>query len=69
MGGDLWSMATIVGPIVLIVVIAYALVTRRRLEPAEKQDQADAVRDIYRGGEGGRTAPTTATPPKREKDG
>lgn len=69
MGGDLWSMATIVGPIVLVVAIGYALFNRRRLSRTEKQDQTDAVRDLYHGGEGGPDAPHTSTPTKPEKDG
>lgn len=69
MSGELWSTATVIGPIVLILAIAYALFKRRKLTPVEKEDQKDAVRDIYRGGSGGPSAPHTATPPKPEKDG
>lgn len=42
-----WWWATIVGPIVLGGVIAYALLTRRRLTPAEKTAQRHAVRREY----------------------
>ena len=69
MSGELWGLATIGGPIILIVLIVYGLMTRRRLTPVEKQDQSDAVRDLYRGGEGGVRAPPTGAPPKTEKDG
>jgi hypothetical protein len=69
MSGQLWSLATIFGPMVLILVIGFALATRRPLNPIEKQDQADAVRNIYRGGDGGNSAPSTHTPPQPEKDG
>ncbi len=69
MEGSLWALATIGGPILLIAVVGYALITRRRLTPREKQDQADSVRDIYRGGDGGENAPPTASSPRPEKDG
>lgn len=67
--GYLWPVATIGGPIVLVLVIAYALLSRRRLTPSEKLDQTDAVRDLYRGGEGGDNAPQTTVRPKPERDG
>ena len=69
MGGDLWAVATIMGPIILIVVIGYALWTRRQLTATERMRQKDAVQDIYRGGEGGPSAPHTPSAPKPEKDG
>lgn len=51
MGGDnsmLWSMATIGGPVVLVVVIAFALLKRRKLSPAEKQAQRQGIERNYR---------------------
>ncbi len=69
MSGQFWSLATVIGPIILMLVIGYALVRRRRLTSAEKRSQSAAVKDIYRGGEGGPNAPRDGTPPKPEKDG
>lgn len=37
--GSLWAFATVLGPIVLIVVIAYALIRRRKLTPSERTAQ------------------------------
>ena len=42
-----WWWATAIGPIVLGCVIAYALLTRRRLSPDEKAAQRRAVRREY----------------------
>jgi len=69
MAVEFWLVPVVVGPIVLILVIGYALARRRRLSGGEKQDQASAVRDLYRGGEGGPDAPPSNVPPKPEKDG
>ena len=38
-----WGWATILGPVVLAGVMAYALMTRRRLTPNEKADQKRAI--------------------------
>ncbi|MER2535993.1 MAG: hypothetical protein ABTQ31_12605 [Rhizobiaceae bacterium] len=43
-----WWMVTILGPIVLAAVLAYALLTRRRLTPRERRDQKDATENAYR---------------------
>ncbi len=69
MSGQLWSLATVIGPIALILVIGYALIRRLRLTDAEQRSQSAAVKDIYRGGEGGPYAPRDGAPPKPEKDG
>lgn len=69
MGDVFWLMVTFGGPLILILVIGYAMLRRRRLSAAERQDQVSAVRDIYRGGDGGPQAPNTHVPPKPEKDG
>jgi len=69
MSGSLWSLATVLGPIVLLLAIGYALATRRNLSRREMQKQHDAVEDIYRGGEGGPGAPASSSSPKPEKDG
>ena len=42
-----WWWATIIGPIVLGAVIAYALLTQRRLSRGEKARQDDAVNRLY----------------------
>lgn len=44
---SVWSLATVLGPIVLIVAIAYALIRRRRLTPAERVAQKDATERGY----------------------
>ncbi|MBS9720804.1 hypothetical protein JYU29_08905 [Tianweitania sp. BSSL-BM11] len=36
---SLWSLTVVLGPIVLIVLIAFALIRRRRLTPAERVSQ------------------------------
>jgi hypothetical protein len=43
-----WWWATVLGPIVLGAVIAYALVTRRRLTPVEERSQKRGVERAYR---------------------
>jgi len=43
-----WWWATIVGPIVLGGVIAYALMTRRRLSPREKAARHRRMEQEYR---------------------
>ncbi len=43
-----WWPATVLGPIVLIILIAYALVTRRRLTPREKQERHEGIKEVYR---------------------
>lgn len=42
-----WWPATVLGPIILGGAIAYALMTRRRLTPREKQAQHEAVDHLY----------------------
>jgi len=69
MEGQFWSIAIVLGPIILLLVLAYAVLRRRRLPPADKQAQSEALKDIYRGGEGGPNAPPSAKPPKPDKDG
>ncbi|MEQ1941278.1 hypothetical protein ABMA32_02520 [Mesorhizobium sp. VNQ89] len=43
-----WWWVTVLGPIILGVVIAYALLNRRRLSPRERREQAKAVERQYR---------------------
>ena len=47
MEGTLWSFATVLGPIVLILVIGYALFKRRRLTPKEQEVQARKIDQLY----------------------
>ena len=43
-----WWPVTVIGPVVLGGLIFYALVTRRRLSPKEKQAQSDAIKELYK---------------------
>ena len=47
-----WWPATILGPIVLAAVLAYALLTKRRLTPHEKAEQHEAFERVYRKDDG-----------------
>lgn len=42
-----WALAVIGGPLLLGILIAFALLRRRRLTPGERQAQHRAVRDHY----------------------
>lgn len=42
-----WWWATIIGPIILIGVIAYAMSRERRLSPREQEEQIEAVDRVY----------------------
>lgn len=44
----LWSFATVLGPIVLIAVIVYALLARRRLSAGEREAQKQGTERMYR---------------------
>ena len=44
---SIWSLATVLGPLVLIIVFAYALIRRRRLTPAERVSQKAATERGY----------------------
>jgi cytochrome c-type biogenesis protein CcmH/NrfF len=48
MEGFFWGWAIVIGPLVLGLVIAYALFRRRRLAPTERRAQDEATRDQYR---------------------
>jgi hypothetical protein len=43
----IWMFATVLGPVVLAAVIAYALLARRRLSPREKRERDAATRRLY----------------------
>jgi hypothetical protein len=42
-----WWWATVLGPVILGGVIAYALLTRRQLSAGEKARQTDQIRQAY----------------------
>jgi hypothetical protein len=42
-----WALAVIGGPLLLGIVIAFALLRRRRLTPAERRAQHRAIQDQY----------------------
>ena len=44
----LWLIVVVLGPLLLAVLIAYVLLTRRKLEPRERQAQREAVERVYR---------------------
>jgi hypothetical protein len=44
---ELWFVIVALGPVLLGIVIAYAIVRRRRLSPAEKIRQKEAVKRLY----------------------
>jgi hypothetical protein len=44
----LWLIVITLGPLLLAVLIAYVLLTRRKLGPREKQAQREAVERTYR---------------------
>jgi hypothetical protein len=44
---SIWSLVTILGPIVLFAVIAFALMRRRRLSPNERVAQKAATERGY----------------------
>ncbi|EHK59377.1 hypothetical protein [Allomesorhizobium alhagi] len=43
----IWMFATVLGPVVLGAIIAYALLARRRLSPREKRERDAATRRLY----------------------
>ena len=45
----IWMFATVLGPVVLAAVIAYALLARRRLSPREKRERDAAT--VWRRGD------------------
>jgi len=44
----LWLVIVAGGPLLLAILIAWALVTRRRMGPAEQREQDRATREVYR---------------------
>jgi hypothetical protein len=44
---SIWMFATVLGPVVLGAIIAYALLTRRRLSPREKRERDAATHRLY----------------------
>ncbi len=44
----IWTLATIGGPVVLILVMGYAVLRRRRLTPTERSDQIKGTERGYK---------------------
>lgn len=44
---SVWSLVTVVGPILLIVVLAWAMLRNRSRSRAEKERTEQATRDLY----------------------
>lgn len=42
-----WWWVTVLGPVVLIVLFAYALLSRRRFGPREQAEQDEATKRLY----------------------
>lgn len=45
-GGGIWSLLTIIGPLVLIAALAWAILNNRR-KPRDKARTEQATRDLY----------------------
>ena len=48
--GALWGVVTILGPLLLLAAMAYAVTAWRRRGPAAKQETEEAMRALYREG-------------------
>ena len=48
LGGGSWGIITIVAPILLLAVIAWAALRNRKSTPAEREETERATRDLYR---------------------
>ena len=44
----LWLLVVAGGPLLLAILLAWALITRRRPGPAERREQDRATRELYR---------------------
>lgn len=44
-----WWWVTVLGPVVLIVLFAYALLARRRFGPRERAERDEATKRLYEG--------------------
>ncbi|WFP62147.1 MULTISPECIES: hypothetical protein [unclassified Mesorhizobium] len=47
-GTDLWTFAVIGGPVILLLVIVYALAARRNKRPVERRESDRATERLYR---------------------
>jgi len=45
--GSLWGLMTVVGPILLIAVMTWAMLRNRTRTPAEKERSEQAARELY----------------------
>lgn len=43
-----WQLVTVLGPVIIAIVLVYALVRRRRLTPVERIEQHEAVEEVYK---------------------
>lgn len=48
MEGLFWSLAILVGPLILALGICYVLLTRRRLTRNERHARREGTREVYR---------------------
>jgi hypothetical protein len=48
LGNSLWLVIIAGGPVILGAIIAYALLTRRNIGPAERRESAAATDRLYR---------------------
>lgn len=48
MEGLFWSLAILVGPLILALGIGYVLLTRRRLTQKERQARREGTKEVYR---------------------
>lgn len=66
-GGALWSVITIAGPIILALVLAFAILRNRRSR-AEKLRSEQAVRDQHNADRRSEGLPPKTTPVTAEKN-
>jgi hypothetical protein len=43
-----WQLATVLGPIIIAVVVIYAMMRKRRLTPVEKVERHHAIDEAYK---------------------
>lgn len=46
-----WWWVTVLGPVILLAALAYAVMMRRRLSPRERTEQREAVKSLYDDGD------------------
>lgn len=45
----LWFVTVAIGPVILVILFAYALIRRRRLSTREREAQKEGTERLYRG--------------------